>query len=441
MSLAELSATELARRLRAGEITATAVAEAHLARIGEADGEIRAFVHLDPARTLDEAGERDKRRAAGLPLGPLHGVPVGLKDIISVRGWPLENGTRLDAGKRGMRDAEVVARLRGAGAVVLGKTVTTELAYFAPGPTRNPRDTAHSPGGSSSGSAAAVAAGMAPLTVGTQTKGSVIRPAAFCGVVGYKPTYGAIPRTGVLADSPFLDHLGVFARTVEDIAFAGALMGPDGVDPACIASPGPLGEVALSDPPMAPALAYSATPHGDAAEDWLGDAFAELRAGLGGVDEIDLPGPFGGGLAALETVMAAEMAKTLGIYVDRGGDQVSDALRALVAAGREILAVDYMAAMDWRPVLRAGLDEIFNRYDALICPAAPGEAPEGIGTTGDPVFCALWSFIGAPAITLPLLTGPKGLPVGVQIVGRPGDDARLLRTARWVARRLSPEGA
>ena len=431
------SARALAAALAEGRLKATDVAEGCLARIEGREAEVGAWAHLDRERVLRHAEALDRQRRSGRPVGPLHGVPVGVKDIIDVRGMPCEYGTPLEAGRRPRDDAAVIRRLRRAGALIMGKTVTTEFAYYAPGKTRNPHDTARTPGGSSQGSAAAVADGMVPLALGTQTNGSVIRPASFCGVVGYKPSFGAVPRTGVLADAPSLDTIGIFARSVEDAALLEHAMGPDDVDRDAGPSPGPLAATAAGEPPLRPNLAFVKTAAWEKAEPATVEGFGELQDALGeAMVEVPLPEPFAGALAWQGVVMAAEMARGLGHYADRGGDQVSRQFREIVEEGRAILAHDYLIARDWQRTLRAGLDRIFGRFDAIVTPAAPGEAP-GAETTGDPSFCSLWSLVGLPAISLPLLTGPNGLPVGVQLVGPHGGDARLLRTARWLDRHLS----
>jgi Asp-tRNA(Asn)/Glu-tRNA(Gln) amidotransferase A subunit family amidase len=362
-------------------------------------------------------------------------VPVGVKDIIDVRGMPTENGTVLDAGRRPRQDAALVSLLRQSGAIVLGKTVTTELAYYAPAKTRNPHHEEHTPGGSSSGSAAAVAAGMAPLAVGTQTNGSVIRPASFCGVVGYKPTRGLIPRSGALAQSFDLDTPGVFGRSVLDAAMlAEAVIGYDPADPATAPIAAlRLPEAAKAEPPLPPNLAFVRSPVWDRAEEDTRQGFAELAEALGErCDPVDLPEPFAHGHEIHRVLMHAGFARNLGRYYERGKDQLSGHMQAAIEDGRTILAYDYLAAVDWIEVLNAGLEAIFERYDAILTPAAAGEAPHGLDSTGSPAFCTLWTLCGTPAISLPLLQGSHGLPVGVQLVGRRGDDARLIRTASWL---------
>ena len=433
----QLSATELALRVRTGATTSEAAVAACLARIAAVEPEIQAFAHLDPAFALEQARAADRKRAAGHPLGPLHGVPVAVKDIIDTADLPTENGTPLDAGRRPRHDAAVVARLRAAGAIVLGKSVTTELAYFSPGKTRNPHDPRRTPGGSSSGSAAAVASHMAPLAIGTQTTGSVIRPAAFCGVVGYKPTFGLIPRTGILAQSWHLDTVGVMARSVADAALlAEALIGHDPGDTAT-APRAALGlpAAAVAGAPIVPRFAFVPSPVWDQAEPDTVAAFTALAAALGGqCDRVELPAPFDQGHAAQRTLMQAGIAHSLGHYDDRGHDQLSAQMQAAIEAGREVRATAHLGAIELIEALNAGLEAILAGHDAILTPAAPGEAPIGLGATGSPAFCALWTLCGTPAVTLPLLTGSHGLPMGVQLVGRRGDDARLLRTATWLTR-------
>jgi Asp-tRNA(Asn)/Glu-tRNA(Gln) amidotransferase A subunit family amidase len=337
-------------------------------------------------------------------------------------------------------DSTVVAFLKEAGAVIMGKTVTTELAVYAPGKTRNPHNPGHTPGGSSSGSAAAVATGMVPLAVGTQTNGSVIRPAAYCGVVGFKPTHGLISRTGILAQSRWLDTVGVMGRTVEDAAMiAEAIVGFDANDGDTAPRARPrLTETAAEEPPMTPYLAFVKTAVWDQADETTQEAFAELASFLDdGCDEVPLPDPFDHGVDLHRTIMTADLAKSFAGYYERGKDKLSATLRDMIEEGQKVLAVDFNRAVDWREVLNTGLDQVFDRFDAIITPATQGEAPAGLDSTGSPMFCSLWTYCGTPAVTLPLLEGPNGLPLGVQLVGRRGDDARLLRTARWLMDRVA----
>jgi Asp-tRNA(Asn)/Glu-tRNA(Gln) amidotransferase A subunit family amidase len=433
--LLQLDVIELRDRLAGGAVRAVELAEACLAEIEKREPEVGAWSFLDGDYVMQQAKALDELRNRGRPIGPLHGLPVGLKDVIDTAGQPSENGTPLDAGRKPGDDAFVVQRLKQDGAVIMGKTVTTELMFRAPGKTRNPHNPAHTPGGSSSGSAAAVAAGMVPLALGTQTVGSMIRPASFCGIVGFKPTFGAIPRRGVLSQSPSLDTLGVFAGSVAGVALlADSLFGYDAADPATNLSPAPrLAETAATKPPVKPAFAFVKQPAWDRAAPEMQEGFAELSEALGGnCDEVELPGHFADAMNFCGLVQTAELAKSYYHYERRGRDQLSEDMQQTIDAGRRILAHDYMAALDWPRILNGALEAVFNRYDAIITPAAPGPAPAGLESTGDPSFNGIWTFCGMPAVSLPLLQAENGLPMGVQLVGQRGNDGRLLRTARWL---------
>ncbi len=434
-----LSATEAARAVREGAISAEELTEACLARTREVDGQVQAWAFLDPEHARTQARARDQEHREGRPVGPLHGVPVGIKDIIDTEDMPTEDGTALHAGRTPAHDATVVRMLRAAGAVIMGKTVTTELATYAPGKTRNPHNPAHTPGGSSSGSAAAVAAGMVPLAVGSQSNGSVIRPAAFCGVYGFKPTFGLVPRTGVLKLSRTLDQMGVFGRTLADVALAAEqLVGHDPLDldtrPRARL---PLVAAVSEEPPFPPMLAFVRGPVWDRATAETQDAFAEFASALGDrVVEVTLPDSARQALDWHQAIMEAEMAANLDLEWERGRDRLSESLRGQLARGREVKTVDYLRACARIPLLNEGFEDIFERCEAIVTPATPGTAPEGLDFTGDPAFCTLWTLCGMPALNLPLMRGSNGLPMGVQLVGPRNDDARLLRTARWLASRV-----
>lgn len=429
-----LGAVDLRDRLASGALSAEDLVEACLARIEAVEPQVQAWAWMDGQHALDQARRLDQWRKSGKPVGPLHGLPIGLKDVIDTKAIPTQNGTPIDAGRVPEADAWIVARLKAAGAVIMGKTVSTECAFMHPGKTTNPHNPAHTPGGSSQGSAAAVAAGMVPLAIGTQTGGSVIRPAAFCGVVGLKPSFGLIPRTGVLMQSPFLDTMGVFARTVEDAALlADVLAGYDQADPATAPIPMPrLLKTAQTKPPVTPTFAFVRPPGWDDADPQMRAALEELAEVLG---ERCFEAPLTGFEAvadARQAINLAEMAKCYYGLERRGRDQMSDVLKAALDEGKAVLARDYIAAMDWRSVMNGALDRIFDRCDAILCPSAPGPAPEGLAGTGSAIFNGLWTLAGVPAITLPVFTAENGLPMGVQLVARRGDDARLLRTARWL---------
>jgi Asp-tRNA(Asn)/Glu-tRNA(Gln) amidotransferase A subunit family amidase len=437
--LADLDALEARDRMARGEFSALDLCEGCLTRIAEREPEVGAFVWLDADLAREQAKALDDERASGRAAGPLHGLPVGVKDIVDTSDMPTENGTPLDAGRRPSEDAVVVSRLRAAGAVIMGKTVTTELGARHPRGTSNPHHREHTPGGSSSGSAAAVAAGMVPLAIGTQTNGSVIRPASFCGIVGFKPSFGLIPRAGVLPQAPPLDTVGVFARSIGDVALiVDVLGGYDPLDPDTRALP-PLRrlETALADQPATPELAFVRTPAWDKAEPATRDRFVKLAEALGPVcEEVALPDIFDDGDRALKTLTNVGIARSYRRYYDRGRQQLSDFMRTTIEAGLAIPAVDYLDALGCQAALRAALDRLFDQYDAIVTPAAPGEAPHGLHSTGDSAFNNLWSLCGVPALTLPLLKGPNGLPLGVQLVGRRGEDAELLRVGQWVRSHL-----
>ena len=430
-----LSASESAQAIQSGAISSVQLVEACLARIRDLEPKVQAWQFLDEAHALAQAKARDADRSEGRAIGALHGVPVGIKDIIDTADMPTEDGTVLHAGRTPDRDATVVAMLRAAGAVIMGKTVTTECATLSPGKTRNPHDFERTPGGSSSGSAAAVACGMVPLAIGTQTNGSVIRPASFCGVYGFKPTHGLVPRHGIMKLSRTLDTVGVFARTLQDVALiAEQIVGHDERDPDTRPRAKPTFQRTLNEePPFAPRFAFVKTPMWSRAEASTGEAFAELTQSLGAHCEArELPESLNDAWDWMRTIQEAEMAALLDLEWERGRESMSAPLREQMARGRAVLALDYQKAVARIPQLIAGFDELFDNFDAIVTPSAPGEAPPA-ATTGDPVFCSLWSMCGMPALNLPLMTGPSGLPLGVQLVGKRDCDARLLRTARWLA--------
>lgn len=440
-----LTATETARLIRDGVVSSEDHVRACLARIEDTEPTVQAWAHLDPEYALEQAGDADRHRKRGAPCGPLHGVAVGVKDIIDVRGLPTEDGTVLHAGRLPRHDAAVVARLRAAGAIVLGKTVTTEVATYAPGKTRNPHDPEHTPGGSSSGSAAAVAAGMVPIALGSQTNGSTIRPASFCGVYGFKPTHGLLPRSGVLRLSRVLDHIGVFARSLQDIAcLTECLAGFDEDDPDTqppLPRP-PLSAVLAQEPPLPPKLALVRTPFWDRMDADAREAFDELAQALGAQAEpFELPASAAQAIDWHRTIFEADLATNFEREYDQGAEKLSASLRGQIERGRQVRAVDYNQAVARIAILNEGFESLFDHFDAIVTPAALGTAPKGLASTGDPLMATLWTYTGMPALSLPLATGANGLPLGIQLVGRRGDDARLLRTARWLCAAVQPKEA
>jgi Asp-tRNA(Asn)/Glu-tRNA(Gln) amidotransferase A subunit family amidase len=419
-----LSARAAAREIADGRLTAEALAGACLDRIAAREGVVGAFEYLDREQALNEA----RRRDAEPPRGPLHGVPIAVKDLIDTADMPTGYGSPIYRGHRPVADAACVALARAAGAVVLGKTVTTEFAAFTPGKTANPRNPAHTPGGSSSGSAAAVADGMAPLAFGTQTAGSVIRPAAYCGVVAFKPSFGLLPRAGIkpLADS--LDTFGVFARNVADTAFFAGVLAER---PAWRH---------LAMPASPPRFGLYRTPMWEAAEPATAAALDTARAALATdtpVVEIAIAPEHVGLNAAQNTIMRYEMAASLAFERIERAALLSPRLAQMLDAGLSTSAADYDAAVALRDAARARLDGFFEGCDAVLVPAAPGEAPLGLGNTGDPVFNRMWTLLGVPCVTLPARWAANGLPTGVQLVGRVRDDTRLLACALWLEEALA----
>ncbi|MEH6627274.1 MAG: amidase [Motiliproteus sp.] len=435
MNLFEMSATQAAAAIRSGEITSEELVKSCSNRIQELEGTVQAWQHFDPEYSLQQALDADIYRRSGKSTGPLHGVPVGIKDIFDTKDMPTEDGTVLHAGRTPGCDATAVALLREAGAIIMGKTVTTELAVYGPGKTRNPHDPARTPGGSSSGSAAAVAARMVPLAIGTQSNGSIIRPASYCGVYGYKPSHGLISRYRVLQLSRVLDQVGVFGNSVNDVALiAEQLMAFDtqDVDMRSRARPN-LITTAAEEPQMTPRLALVKTPCWNQADEDVQGAFGELASVLGSqVEEVDLTELLESAVAWHQTIMEADLARSFRREYERGKQRLSPTLIDMIERGQQCLAVDYNHAVAQIPTLNKALDEIMLEYDAILTPAATGEAPQGLESTGNPVFCTPWSLFGVPSISLPILQGSSGLPIAVQLTAAKGDDARLLRTANWL---------
>jgi len=430
-ALNRLTAADAAAGIKRGDFTSEALVAACLARIAEREPVVEAWAHLDPNLARAQARAADAALRAGRSPGRLHGIPVAIKDIIDTRELPTENGTPIFAGRRPAADAAVVGALKAAGAMILGKTVTTELAFFAPGKTRNPADPGRSPGGSSSGSAAAVADFHVPLALGTQTAGSILRPASFCGAIGWKPTFGLVSRAGVLPQSRPLDTVGAFARSVEDIALVmSCLAKPDPADPDTLGRE-PSIDWSLSERGAPPKLAFVRQPAWPLGEQAMHAALFAFVKELGTrvVTEVELPESFERGLTAQQTVQFHDIAQNYGPLLDAHPDKISAKLTEVIGLGRQVSVSDYGAALALREPLYAELAGLIQGFDAFLTPAAAGPAPNGLGSTGSPAFNALWTFLGVPAISLPLLEA-GGLPLGVQLVGRRFEDRRLLAVAR-----------
>lgn len=420
----QLEAWQAAALLARRELKAVDLVRACLERIAEREPHVQAFVHLCADAALKRAAELDTGPVRGL----LHGLPFGVKDLFDTFDLPTAYGSPIYAGQQPPADAAAVALCREAGAVLLGKTVTTELANMFPGITRNPHNPAHTPGGSSSGSAAAVADAMLPLALGTQTAGSLVRPAAFCGVVGYKPSHNRVPKAGVKSLSETLDTVGGFARSVRDVALLGAVL---------------TGDARLADPAnfaggAAPRIGLCQTPEWGLADSDTQQAWAQAEAALAGHGVLmALPPELAGLVDVQQAVQAFETARSLSDERLRHRDQLSAPLQALITTGLAISGEAHAQNLLATTFARRQVQALFGPYDVLLAPSTIGEAPHGLDGTGDPVFCRSWTLLGLPCVHLPFAHGRNGLPVGLQLVGAHGDDLRLLAAAHWVHERLS----
>ena len=439
-----LSALDARDAIEEGSISSVELVEACFERIDEVEESIGAWAHLDREVALEQARQADDFRRRGLPLGALHGLPVGIKDIIDTSDYPTERGSVLYQGRTPSTDATLVSLLREAGAIILGKTVTTELAVYSPGKTRNPHNTEHTPGGSSSGSAAAVAAGMVTLSVGTQTNGSVIRPASYCGVYGFKPSFARISRFGVMMQSKPLDTVGVFARSLADLALiSDVLMRYDGQDNAMKPTAPPcITRIMAEEVPIKPRFAFVRTPMWEQVEQSTKDGFREL---IDSVNEenaktiyvVDLPAQFADIYKDHQNIMEADLALNFAEDYRDGKSQLSTELCEMIERGQKVLATEYNFSVSKINDYSAFLDDLFDEYEAVLTPSTFGAAPAGLNSTGSPEMNTIWTSCGNPVINLPLLQNLEGLPVGVQIVGGKGDDARLFRTSRWLLEYLN----
>jgi len=422
--LQTLGAQEAVRLLARRKLSAQALVAACLERIASEEPQVHAWAWLEPEWAMQQA-----RAADADPRPPLYGLPVGVKDIIDTADFPTACGSPIYRDRRPTRDAACVTALRAAGAVILGKTATTEFAFYSPGPTANPHRLSHTPGGSSSGSAAAVAAHMVPAALGTQTAGSILRPASFCGVYGFKPTFGRLSMEGIHPLAPSLDTLGVFARGLQDVPL---LLGALGLV---------LPEVPVARPPRVglwrSEVWEMATP---AAQHRVEAAARAVGAAGAAVREVEVAVEAGSLAEAQKTVMAFEAARALSALRDAHAGALSSTLRTFLEEGAATPKERYRAALSLAEAGRARAEEVFREVDVLLTPSAPGEAPLGLAATGDPAFNRIPTLLGLPCLSVPGAVGPGGLPVGLQLVGPPGADAALLAVARWVTAHLPGEG-
>ncbi|MCX7304166.1 MAG: amidase [Hyphomicrobiales bacterium] len=421
-----MTARDMAAAVVAGRLSARSVAEAHLERIAEVDGPVMAWQHLDPVQVRDDADLLDARGASG----PLAGVPLGVKDVIETAEMPTGYGTRFYDGSRPLWDAPCVQIAKASGALVMGKTVSTELAMASPNKTRNPHNPAHTPGGSSSGSCAAVAAGMVPLAFGTQTSGSVIRPASFCGVTALKPTFGLVNTVGIKVLCHGLDTLGIIARNIGDAA-------------ACTAALSGRSELAQLSAPKRPRFGVLLGTRLEKAEPSAKEAVERLAsyAEKAGAEVVTLPAPawFDGIFDLHEAVMGWEVTQSLAYEIGRRWEDLTPVTRAMLEDQGRVTEDRYRAAMQVLPGVRYVADALLSRFDAVLTIAAPGEAPEGMAT-GDPIYNRLWSVLQVPLVALPVAKGPHRMPVGVQLVGARGEDRRLASAALFLENCVSAQG-
>ena len=439
MPLSNLTAVNIVQSLKKGEFTCEELVTSYIDHINKYEKNVEAWEFFDETLILEQAKKLDQDHQLGKVHGDLHGVPVGIKDIFDTENMPTSDGTEIHKENPSWNDCTVVSKLKQAGAIIMGKTVTTELAYYSPGKTKNPHDPTRTPGGSSSGSAAAVASHMVPLAIGSQTNGSVIRPASYCGVVGYKPTKGLISRHLVLQISRALDQIGVFSNTLEDAALISEqLFGYDKQDPDTSLSAKPkLLDATKQKPPLEPIFAYIKLPFMDELDEDAKKGFEEIKDELKGkIDEIELPEGFVDIPEWHKVIMESDMARSFSVEYTKSKHKLSNNIIEAIERGMKYTAVEYNNALSKIDAANIYFKQFFYDYDAILTPSASGEAPKGLKSTGNPIFCTIWTFCGMPCISLPLLKGRNGLPIGVQLVSSLFDDERLFRNASWLTKKI-----
>jgi len=420
--LHRLTATEASALIARREISSEELVRACIARIQAREPVVQAWAHFDERIPLAAARAADAKK----PEHPLHGIPFGVKDVIDSADLPTEYGSEIHKGHRPAKDAVCIQRMKEAGAVLMGKTVSTEFATFRPGKTRNPHNPAHTPGGSSSGSAAAVGDAMVPLAFGNQTAGSHIRPGAYNGICALKPTWGTVDLTGIMPLEHSYDTLGYFARSFDDIATYYATVRR--IPTASLAD-------GLGRPPRIGFYRTMERRFAEPASVAAVEAAAKKLESLGAVvEEMDLPMDFADLAANHTLVLNVGLTRSLANEYANHRSQISEQLRGMIESGLATDAATYRAALDHADRCRSRINAAIGTYDALLCPSAPGEAPEGLGATGSPIFQIVWTLLHVPCVSVPGATGPKGLPVGVQFIGRQYDDQRLLALAKWFHR-------
>ena len=435
IEVSSLSAYELSLKLKSGEISSIDLCKSYIDRIKKFEKDVKAWQFFDEKLLLEKAEEADDYRKSGKPLGPLHGMPIAIKDIIGTYDMPTECGTVFRKKKSSSQDSEIVNLLKNAGAIVMGKTVTCELAYIHPSKTRNPHDYSRTPGGSSSGSAAVVASYMSHLSIGSQTGGSVIRPASYCGVVGYKPSYGLISRSGVLKVSDKLDTIGVFGRSVKDVAFlAKSLIRKDLYDASTIYfSSERMLDVCEEKLEFDPKFIFYKTKNWKNINKKSQEAFEFLiKSFKKNIEIYDEPSYFKEIPKYHQIIHEVDMANNFQVYYEKDKSKLSKEMNDAISRGLKYSAKDYSDAIDFMKQSYESYKEVFEDYYGILTPSSNGVADKGLGSTGSADFQKIWTYLGLPAISLPLLTGENDLPLGLQLVGNKFDDLRFLGTAKWL---------
>ena len=430
-----LSLVDLAEKIKSGQLSSVEVCEKYIDRIKKFEKDIKAWAHFDKKVLLEKATEADEHRRAGKPTGSLHGVPIAVKDIIGTVDMPTECGTVIRKGKSYSQNAEIIDLLHASGAIVMGKTATSELAYLEPPSTTNPHDKNRTPGGSSSGSAASVASFMAPASIGSQTGGSVIRPASYCGVVGYKPSYGLISRNGVLRTSYNLDQIGMFGRRVEDVAMlAKVLIKKDKYDPATIhySTENILLET-KKGPIFDPKFIFYKTDHWKIIDKKSREAFEYfIKSFKKNIEVFDTPSYFKDIQKYHQIIHETDLANNFSVYYKKFKKKLSKYMQDAISNGNKYSAREYAEAVDFMKRSYESYEEVFEDYHGILSPSSPGVAPKGLKSTGTAEFNKVWSYLGTPCISLPLLEGENNLPLGVQLIGNKYDDQRFLGVAKWL---------
>ena len=430
-----LSLEELANKIKDAQLTSVEVCEKYLERINKFEKDVKAWAHFDKKILLEKAAEADDHRRSGKPVGLLHGVPIAIKDIIGTVDMPTECGTVIRKGKSYSQNAEIVDLLHASGAIIMGKTATSELAYLGPPATTNPHDKNRTPGGSSSGSAASVASFMAPASVGSQTGGSIIRPASYCGVVGYKPSYGLISRNGVLRTSYSLDQIGMFGRKVEDVAMlAKVLIKKDKYDTATVhySTENILSEM-KKGPLFEPKFIFYKTDHWKIIDKKSREAFEYfIKSFKKNIEVFDTPSYFKDIHKYHQIIHETDLANNFSVYYKKFKKKLSKYMQDAISNGNKYSAKEYAEAIDFMKRSYESYEEVFEDYHGVLSPSSPGVAPKGLKSTGTAEFNKVWSYLGTPCISLPLLEGENNLPLGVQLIGNKYDDHRFLGVANWL---------